>query len=180
MKYLVSENLEQNNITGLVISTTSTNALTDNPALHEVAQTLFEGVSSIRNIKYSSSLIPLTSNTRAVLSNEDGTKFLIVAATYGQGRCVFFGHQNYMPNFDPASPQTHPEETLDPKFIENVKRWVSGGKWTATININEQDTWANIDTKEKILVWRGTWDKTTDFINSLVSEVALPHAQISY
>ncbi|CAM4819016.1 unnamed protein product [Rotaria magnacalcarata] len=133
----------------------------------EVARRLFNGVASFYNMSYTSALLPLAADTRAVVTSKDGKLFLVVAARLGQGRCLLFGRPDYMNYFGKNASPAKPEETLDPKFVENAKQWVSRNRWTETLRIDETDQWASIDVEDKILVWKGTWNKSEEFINSL-------------
>lgn len=138
----------------------------DDEEFDQVAKILFDGVSSIEKSGIPGILIPLSKNTRAVLCGDDSTNVIIVAARFGEGRCLIFGHTSYLNYF------TQPDDYKDSeKFINNCKQWVSKGTSNEVLNIDDVNAMADIETKGKILVWDGHNEKDTEFMNDLVGLV---------
>lgn len=127
----------------------------------QVAQILFNEISSFPRSYYPSVLVPLTEDTRAVLAGDSSTNVFIVAAKHGQGRCLVFGEQGY------ATPFLKKIETYA-KFVENCRNWLTVGQGGEFLSIDKFVNFKDITTEGKILVWNGHHEKSQEFMDELV------------
>lgn len=131
-----------------------------------VSEILFNGVPSIARVGVPGNLIPLSSDTRAVLCGETSTNVLVVAVRLGQGRCLVFGHNGYVGFFEnPANAKN------DGQFINNCKQWVANGSTNEILSLNSVNSLNDVDVNGKILVWDGHRDKSGEFMNDLLEVV---------
>lgn len=135
----------------------------DDEEFDQVSQILFNEVNSIVKIGLPGCLIPMTNDTRAVLSGESSTDVIIIATRFDQGRCLVFGHNGYVNLF--SKPQDYKDHAV---FINNCKQWVSKGSSDEILDINNETTMVNIMKQNKILLWDGHRTKDDTFITDLV------------
>ncbi len=135
----------------------------DDEEFDQVSEILFNGVTSIEKIGLPGILIPMTNDTRAVLCGDNSSIVIIVAARFGQGRCLVFGHNGYLNLFTGTGENTDQEQ-----FVDNCKQWVSQGSSTEILDINNTKAMVDIDTEGKILLWNGHNFKDDEFMNDLV------------
>jgi hypothetical protein len=133
----------------------------DDREFDQVAQILFNGVSSLERIGCPGTLIPLTNDTRAVLCGEDSNNVIIVATRFGLGRCLVFAHNGYPGIF------LNIEEKYE-QFVENCRQWLTRGYPAEFLSIDQARTMDEIATHGKILVWNGHQAKSDAFMNDLV------------
>ncbi len=95
----------------------------DDEEFDQMAETLFDGVTSIERIGLPGVLIPMSKDTRAVLCGKNSCNVIQVAVRFGQGRCLIFGHNGYLNLF------TKTQENKDQaQFVDNCKKnWLSKG-----------------------------------------------------
>jgi hypothetical protein len=134
----------------------------DDEEFDQVPQIIFNGVNSVVKIGYPGTLIPLTTDTRAVLCGDRSADVVIVAVRFGQGRCLVFGHNGYLNLF--TKPQDYKDQMV---FINNCKQWLSKGSTDEIRDMSERKT-LNVVTQRKILVWDGHKTKDETFMADLV------------
>ncbi|CAF3004510.1 unnamed protein product [Rotaria sp. Silwood2] len=132
----------------------------DDREFDQVPQILFQSISSLEKIGCPGTLIPLTSDTRAVLCGADSNNVIIVATRFGQGRCLVFAHNGYPGIFLNI-------EKKNQQFVENCRRWLARGHQAEFLSINEAKTMNDLAAHGKILVWDGHYSKSETFMNDL-------------
>ncbi|CAF0735671.1 unnamed protein product [Adineta ricciae] len=126
----------------------------------KVPNILFDGVSSIEKIGYPGTLIPLTSDTRAVLCGNDSNNVIIVATRFGHGRCLVFAHNGYPSIFFNVKERNE-------RFVKNCRQWLAHGHHAEFLSIDDADSMHSMSTHGKILVWNGHNAKSDAFMNDL-------------
>lgn len=129
----------------------------------QAPQILFNEVNSIVKIGLPGCLIPMTNDTRTVLSGNTSADVILVATRFGQGRCLVFGHNGYINLFTKS--EDYKDDSI---FINNCKQWVSKDLSDEILNIHHEKTMVNIVTQNKILVWDGHQTKDDTFMTDLV------------
>lgn len=123
---------------------------------------LFDGVDSLKNDGAPGTLIPLSSNTYGLLACENSKNMIMVAVRFGQGRCLIFSHNSYLSMF-------LEDESENEKFILNCREWFEADPDTKFESIDDSDSFEEVTTDGRILVWNGNYDKDKAFISDLVT-----------